>query len=172
MKNEKKSNQMHVVRRLCWVLIMCSCSFWGVAQLPAKASPQVIASCGTALFGGGLKLDFTLGEYAIYTLKSGENLQATQGFHQGNLKITTSIQSPRYKSTLHIYPNPTTNFVTVEIADDEAEAFLFDIRGVPISTHTFHQKTQINMSDLPSGMYVLQVINKDKLIATSTIQKF
>ena len=57
-------------------------------------------------------MDYTLGEIAIATFTSGNTI-LTQGFHQGILKVTTSVENIDIKTK--VYPNPTTNFIIIEL---------------------------------------------------------
>lgn len=62
-------------------------------------------------------------------------------------------------STISVYPNPTTHYVTVDLPSDisTAEFALFDIYGRLLFTEIIQSKTKINLPDLASGEYVYEV---------------
>ena len=52
-------------------------------------SPTLITNSGGTFSNSSVIMDFSIGELAVQTLQNNEIL--TQGFHQGDLKVTTAI---------------------------------------------------------------------------------
>ena len=97
--------------------------FLGFSQENLNVAPYVVTGCGASLQGYSmvsLKSDFTLGEIAIETISS-EDFMLTQGFHQPSLGIISITENPH--SRISIYPNPTTDFLNLELIEfnDEYE---------------------------------------------------
>ena len=70
------------------------------------------------------------------------------------------------ESRLSIYPNPATEKITVEISGTEKESTLtiVNIEGQELITRQITKpKTQIDISNLPSGIYFLRLTN-DKTV--------
>lgn len=63
------------------LILFALLSSYGLQVDAQSLSPQVIASGGNSLSGGGYTLDFTIGETIITTLSTGNSI-LTQGFHQ------------------------------------------------------------------------------------------
>lgn len=64
---------------------------------------------------------------------------------------------------IKIYPNPTKGNLIVEIPDFEAEKIsilVFNLQGKEImyKTGAPNSRNQVNLSNLPSGMYVLKIV--------------
>lgn len=74
-------------------------------------------------------------------------------------------------NSLRIYPQPSDYMITVELTDNFysiKDIRLFDMLGRP-QTFTVEdkekQKIQLNITNLPAGIYVLQIMSGDKLIS-------
>ena len=127
-----------------------------------SAAQQVVASSGNTASAGGYTLAWTLGEPVIETFTGSNNI-LTQGVHQTNLFVTNlqDFNLPGLQVT--VYPNPTGDFLTIEITSQETEIFhyaLSDITGRRILLKkmlTLSEKT--DMSSYVSGIYLLQVLN-------------
>lgn len=75
---------------------------------------------------------------------------------------------PNYESddVVAIYPNPNNGFLTIR-TDAEEDAVLryeiLNINGLLLGNDEFNKMTTINIVDYPSGIYLLKVINGNKL---------
>lgn len=60
-----------------------------------------------------------------------------------------------------IYPNPTTNFVTIinETNSDLVELELMDMYGKTVAKEQFFQKTNLNLQHLSKGIYFVRIIS-------------
>ena len=84
------------------LLILIALPMIGFGQV---TTPSVVSSSGDSYSNGGVIMDYTLGEIVIETYTN-SNTILTQGFHQGDLKVTTAVVNLDIKT--RIYPNPTT----------------------------------------------------------------
>lgn len=60
---------------------------------------------------------------------------------------------------IRVYPNPANEFVTINTTDAQAQASLFDASGRLVKTVNTGMNAQVNVSDLNSGIYLLQVVS-------------
>lgn len=130
---------------------------------------EVISPSGNAYNNGGVHLYWTIGEPVITTEDDGNNI-ITQGFHQPQVTISTIKEST--KTTFTVYPNPTTNYFTIE-ADNKVNSsvFLTDLNGKNIQSFLLNElTTQINIEEYPAGIYLL-TIKENKAINTYKIIK-
>ncbi len=83
----------------------------------------------------------------------------------GLIPVPYSVEGP----VLLVSPNPANDYLEAEIVDDNFEQGsnnkihikLFNNRSIPVYTGNSHQQTfRINTSNLPHGLYLLQVIYK------------
>jgi len=84
--------------------------------------------------------------------------------------ITMSIAvNPNKRTQIKVYPNPTDGIIKVEFPDEDLmnyELALFDMKGVKqLSSFLDNtKKSQLDLSHLSKGMYILNCINSDGLI--------
>ena len=141
------------------LLILLCLPMIGFGQV---TTPSVISSSGDSYNNGGVMMDYTLGEIVVETFSNSANI-LTQGFHQGDLKVSTSIENIAIKTK--IYPNPTTNFLIIELEENvNAELLVYDINGKIVIKDKLNeeQKKQLDFSFLNQGNYLLHINIADK----------
>ncbi len=74
---------------------------------------------------------------------------------------------------ISIYPNPTTNFISINLDDNIKEIAIFNLVGRKLKVFEGIEKEEkYDVSDLPDGMYLAQVIDRsNKIITTQRISK-
>jgi hypothetical protein len=67
-------------------------------------------------------------------------------------------------AVIKMYPNPATNSMYVDVADNSANSiWISDLRGIIVtSVAAATQHNEINISSLPAGVYLVQVNSNDK----------
>ena len=125
-------------------------------------TPSVISSSGDSYSNGGVIMDYTLGEIVVETHANSTTI-LTQGFHQGVLNVTTSVENFDIKTK--IYPNPTTNFIIIELEKNvNAELLVYDINGKIVIKDKLNEERQkqLDFSFLTQGNYLLHINIADK----------
>ena len=90
---------------------------------------------------------------------------------------TTQIKENINNIDFNIYPNPTYNFLNVEIVTHSGVArnnkikIVNTLGQITQTTNIQNQKTILNISALQNGIYFLQVFDAEKLISTQKIIK-
>src|SRR5690606_34811765 len=105
--------------------------------------------------------EYTVGELTTVTLNtSGTTL--TQGFHQPEISIL-SINDYENNMSFSLYPNPTTQFVTVESSTDiDLSIEIYSLQGELISNSSmFKTQTTLDLTQLSSGSYILFIKSAD-----------
>jgi hypothetical protein len=77
------------------------------------------------------------------------------------------------KSSFSLYPNPATDKITIEIAEGQAPSQLsiLNLNGEEVLTRSLIKpKTQIDISNLPSGVYFVRLTN-DKTVEVEKVVK-
>ena len=141
------------------LLILLCLPMIGFGQV---TTPSVISSSGDSYSNGGIMMDYTLGEIVVETFSNSANI-LTQGFHQGDLMVTTAVVNLDIKTK--IYPNPTTNFIIIELENNvNAELLVYDINGKIVIKDKLNeeQKKQLDFSFLNQGNYLLHINIADK----------
>lgn len=149
-------------------------SFTATSQSPRL---EVVAVAGDSHQTSNIQIDWTVGEIAISSLYT-TNSMLTQGFQQPYYIISANDHLPTEISKINIYPNPTSDLLSIELALDKKENIdivLFDLNGKTIQKNTFMgQKiqTSLSLSNLPSGTYFLSIkIGNKGVFQTHKIQK-
>ncbi|MFV0390669.1 MAG: T9SS type A sorting domain-containing protein [Paludibacteraceae bacterium] len=94
------------------------------------------------------------------------NIKLPALIKRGNNDVVETISNTR----IRCYPNPTTDFLVIELSEKAEKIELFTTSGMKL----FEQKTnsnfeQINLINYPDGIYVIKVYYKDD---TSAFDKF
>ncbi|MBC7511686.1 MAG: T9SS type A sorting domain-containing protein [Ferruginibacter sp.] len=151
------------VLKTCIVILCVSSSSSCFAQ---EKSPSVISSAGDVSKGGGLILEWTLGEPAVETLSTSTALY-TQGFHQPVLlvqKINKS-QDMAAINNIIVYPNPATSVINLQLekpSTSELVISLIDASGKLVLNNRLSTNSsflKLNVSNLRTGTYILRIID-------------
>jgi hypothetical protein len=144
----------------------------GMAQ---SISPEVIASAGEHFDNGTTQLSWTLGEVVIDTYDNGTNI-LTQGFHQTQLTVT-SVEESLSDVRMNMYPNPTSEFLNIELGNNEKDINLqlFDMSGKLIHKdviNAYDTKYVLPMQSVATGNYLVQMQSVDgKMNSTHKVMK-
>jgi hypothetical protein len=126
---------------------------------------DVIASAGgfNVASDNSISISWTLGETIIPTFTSQDGtLIITHGFQQ-KLIITTVEENIKNPVNVTVFPNPTSAIVNIEFSaptDGEISVFFLNTQGKLVKTGQIEAgitNKQINMQDLPSGIYYLRL---------------
>jgi len=126
---------------------------------------QVISSTGSTNSNG--KLEYTLGEAII-----AGNSTLTQGFHQGRLNVT-AIEETINNIEVIAYPNPTMDGINIKTSDlQKVDIRLFDYQGKHISSTSIdHFPYYLDLKRFDSGIYYIQLYDKNQILKTFKIEK-
>lgn len=135
-------------------------SFLFVPVMSQVARQDVITSAGGYNSAAGVSLSWTLGEMIVPTFSS-SNLILTHGFQQ--LIITPVQKNLESLVKITIYPNPAVDVINLlldKTLEGEIEIAVIDYMGRLVRTdfmEAFMIEKQINMQDLPGGIYFLRI---------------
>ena len=119
-------------------------------------SPSVIGSAGASFSNSTFSTDLTVGEVMIETFSNISII--TQGFHQGIEDINSDVVNLDINTK--VYPNPTTNFLIIELEQNvNAELLVYDINGKIVIKDKLNneQQKQLDFSFLNQGNYLLHI---------------
>ncbi len=166
MKRAKSDSKPRLRFYLLLVLVLC-----GAAQCTAQTlDRQVIGTSGQQYVTAAATVDFTIGEPFIATL-TGQNGIATQGFHQGTISIT-SVRETLSLAELSVYPNPTTDRLTISTAMENALWQLHTLDGKIVSSGRLNLgSTTVDVTALAQATYMLTVMAPDRSVNAYRIVK-
>jgi|SRR6056297_1173643 len=129
------------------------------------SAQEVVASSGNSGSADGYKVDWTLGETVIETFRS-PNHMLTQGIHQPNLLVNNLEDFKMAGFEISVYPNPTNEFLIIEVRHDGNERLLykiFDATGRKMFLKEMQSdREKIYLSNYDSGIYFLSLLTPDK----------
>jgi hypothetical protein len=129
---------------VCFLFLICCCGFC-VAQ-------QVVSSGGYAV-KSDVSINWILGG----------SLSDIPPYDQSTLNKLRKEQLTESEISLKVYPMPATDFINIEITPVDTDRLILELynnSGVKVlSTVTVYQPVmQVNVSDIPSGIYFLKVV--------------
>ncbi len=136
---------------------------------------HTIAASGGDASGTGGSVSFTVGQ-VVYTTNSDASGTESQGVQQPfEIYQTVGIDDGSPEFICSLYPNPTSDFIVLEIPDySNAEMFyfLYDDAGKLVrSGQVSGTATEIRMNQLSLGSYLLSVMNQQQVLKSFTIIK-
>ena len=157
------------MKTMLFILIL-SISMIGISA--QSLSPSVIALAGgLEKSPTGMTLSWTIGEPIIETLQT-ENSSLTQGFQQPNLQASTGFEDASFDYSLRTFPNPASTELIMETDFPKSMQFrIVDMQGKLVEEGSWSTKHQLNVSQLPSGVYALYFQVEGRMIKSELIQK-
>ena len=71
------------------------------------------------------------------------------------------------KTAYSVYPNPTSDNITLNVSGDATHAILYNVMGMQVANQTVTVGANtVNMSQLPAGVYFLRIYNGNETAAT------
>ena len=148
----------------------------GFALLGANAqtaSPELVSSSGDSFNNTSYQLDWSIGECITQTQSAGDYV-ITQGFHQ-NSYVITSVEDLRADINMSVYPNPTSDFISLKVESSKVEDLQYtitDFSGKVLQTENFAGDIeQINFTNYAVGTYFISVTENNQLIKSFKIIK-
>lgn len=112
----------------------------------------------------------TAGTY-IVTVTDGNGCTASETVAVGNV-LFNSIKDEIDGKVFEIFPNPTHHFVAIKTSEKGLHATLTNSLGQKMMTQTLENPTTyFDLHDQPNGIYVLTVMDKDKMVKNWRIVK-
>jgi hypothetical protein len=141
----------------------------------ALQAQQTSTATGGSASGSGGTVTYSVGQVA-YTTNQGANGTVAQGVQQPfEISVVTGNGNNNINLEIVAYPNPTTDFLTLNINNYDLTNFsyqLFDAGGKIIESRKITSVSEtIRMGKLPGGIYFLRVINNNQTIKTFKIIK-
>jgi hypothetical protein len=89
------------------------------------ASPELVSSSGDSFNNISYQLDWSIGECITATHGAGDYV-ITQGLHQ-NSYVVMSVEDLRAGIQMSVYPNPTTDFISLKVESSKVESMQYSI---------------------------------------------
>ena len=143
-------------------------------SVQAQTSHQVLSATGGDASGSGGTVAYSVGQI-VYTTNTGNTGSVAQGVEQAYEISSVGIKETALNISLSVFPNPTSDFLTLKVEDYNNEALsynLLDEQGkLVMNEQITNQDTQVAMSSLARGAYFINVLQANKKIQTFKIIK-
>ena len=87
-------------------------------------------------------------------------------FFDNTGNFTTSVNSiTKEDYKIEVYPNPTNQFLHLKFSDNnekQKSILIYDITGIELLRHSTNSNTVINVEQLPTGLYLMKILEDDK----------
>jgi hypothetical protein len=118
---------------------------------------DVVSSAGDNYETSTTSLSWTLGEVATESFTNTNNT-LSQGFHQGNLFISSIEDELDLDFSIKAYPNPVMDILIVETQDQDLKYQIINMNGEVVGNGIFtSEKEEVDFTNLPCGIYFLSV---------------
>ena len=140
----------------------------------AQTSHQVLSATGGDATGTGGSVAYSVGQI-VYTTSTGSTGSVAQGVEQAYEIYSVGIKETALNISLSVFPNPTSDFLTLKVQDYNNETLSFDLLDeqgkLVLNEQITTQDTQVAMSTLARGTYFINVVQAIKKIQTFKIIK-
>ena len=146
---------------------------FGLTGLQAQTSVNAIGGDAT---GSGGSVSYSVGQ-VVYTTNNGTNGSVVEGVQQPyEILVVTAIKEAKdINLSVSAYPNPTTDYLTLEVKEFELANLsfqLYNITGKLLQSKKITgNQTSIVMSNLAPAMYFVKVIQDNKEVKTFKVIK-
>ena len=147
----------------------------GLGLTGLQAQESINATGGNASGSGG-SASYSVGQ-VVYTTNTGSNGSVAQGVQQPyEISVVTGLEEAKsINLSVLAYPNPTTNYLTLEVKEFELSNLsfqLFDMNGKLLQSEKITgNQTSIVMSNLVPATYFVKVTEGNKEVKTFKIIK-
>ena len=157
-----------------------------LTTLPANYNLRLLNSAGTTLVTSSNSgttnetINYTAAAGVYYARVYGTNSSTFNATTCYTLKVAlgTATKPTDYvlgnSAFLEVFPNPVQQLLNINLKAFEGGSTiqLYDVNGTQVmSKKSNHAKEQLNVSTLPSGIYLIKVINRDMIISRTPFIK-
>ena len=142
-------------------------------ELGGLHAQEAVTTTGGEATGTGGTASYTVGQ-VVYSTNIGTNGSMAQGVQQPyEISTTVGINETSINLALSVYPNPTTNYLTLKVEDNSNLSYqLYDLQGKLIENRNIvDNSTIVKMEGLPKATYFLKVTKNNKSVKTFKIIK-
>lgn len=152
-----------------FILLFCLTNAFG--QTISKSSISPVGGTYSNL-QDNITLSYNVGEVKIGTMTAG-GIQLGSGYFNSFDLDALSVEELYEFGKIQIYPNPTSNilYIKSDLLNEKYDLQLKNIEGKSMYDSSFENKSEINFSLLPSGIYFLTFTNKEFKSTTQKIIK-
>lgn len=148
---------------------------YALLSLVYAQSQSTVTTSGGSASGSDGSGSYTIGQVS-YQTNNGSNASIGEGVQQPyDISTTTGIEIKNINLLVSAYPNPTNDFLTLEVKEIEIVNLsleLYDTQGKLILNKLITtNQTHVAMTNLPTGTYCIKISQHNKLLKTFNVLK-
>jgi hypothetical protein len=152
-----------------YITVLLSSVFW-IDISAQELTLQVLVPVAGVSSSGSINYSQTIGETAVEVINSSDFV-FTQGFQQPGIKY--SKENPPPGNGVKVYPNPVTEYVTVELFGSDTREFkieFFTISGIMLKVENLGFKNQYwhiqqySVEKFSKGLFFIRIVSEDGVI--------
>lgn len=159
------------------ILLKLTIIFLFGLKLTGTQAQDAIPASGGSAFGSGGSVTYTIGQ-TVYTTNSNATGSVAQGVqHPYEITIESeSTQAIGISLQCAVYPNPVSDFLTLQIqyfVDEKITCYLYDVNAKLLLTQLIEKKeTLISMTNLAPATYYLKVVQMNQDSSPLVVKTF
>ena len=129
---------------------------------------------GPVTIAGNVVTMINPGDVTIRALQAGnQEFKAAPSVEQTSKIILVTAIPEQKGSSFQFYPNPVSNILTVVPGQPKLQLSIRDLQGRTLTTTSSYsgQPVQLDLSNFPSGMYILRVASESGSTLTKIVKK-
>jgi hypothetical protein len=156
-----------------------------LTTLPANYNLRLVNSAGTILVTASrtgtnsetINYTAAIGTYYARVYGSSSSISNATSCYTLKVQLGTAAKSEELnvaRPVLNVFPNPVGQLLNVDMEgiDGTAEIQLFDVNGVQVLRKlTSTRNSKLQLSHLPSGVYLMKVVQNGKLVTKTKVVK-
>ena len=154
-------------------LLSCPILTYAQTQIAQTLVEFAPTATGGEATGSGGTASFSVGQI-VYTTNIGANGTVAQGVQQPyEISTTLGINETTINLELSVFPNPTTNFLTLKVKDNTQLSYLlYNLQGQLLESKSLQStSTNINLEAQPTATYFVKIFKNNQPIKTFKIIK-
>jgi hypothetical protein len=145
-----------------------------ICALHVQGQQQVVSSAGNFYSNTSGSISWTLGEIAIETLTTANNI-LTQGFQQSRLTVTGIDDLPVLDFEIVVFPNPASDHLIIRTDKEQHKNLhyqLYDLSGkIILQNKILETETKIPVNHLKPAVYLLRIIEGNRQMRAFKVVK-
>lgn len=172
VKRSYQNNLGSTNNQFCWEMCYAITTALSPDTITINGGDTLKNTFYTHFWANGNEGDYTI-RYTFFEADNESNENYVDITYRA--KKTVSIKNNEAAVSVKVYPNPATDFINIEYnALEDGKISLFDITGKKITEQVLkasNKISQLEISQLNSGIYFYTVVSNNKTIATKKIVK-
>jgi len=111
------------------------------------------------------------GTYSVQLIAYSNNSCTSDTVEKLIASFPFGINSPSNNSSIHVFPNPTNDFLSFNFSQNNLNVTIYDVLGVKVHHSRLSTSSTINLTHLKKGVYFVEVIDQNHQLNSFKVVK-